>query len=382
MAGTPELIGGMNRQLILSHLQKQGPSTRGDLSRALGLSFPSVSANLETLLQRGMVTTRVLESAPGGGRRPAQYAYNAQWGNISAVDLGRHRVRLMVCDALGNRLASGAFIPEEGAVPVPEQVLSRFLALLEEAGVPRDKVKLVSFGIPGLLDPETGHQVFAPFLHPSLRRHRMDLYFEEKLGLKTCIQNSVNLAAIAEKWQGAGVNRRNIVYVDLAVGLGSALILNGDLYDGHSGAAGEIGYMLPGVAHRRKAFEEEGVLEKFLSAYELQRKIAGRSPGGTVEGLIAGEDAALAPLLEELKAHYAMTLVNLAAVVNPEVIISGGGVGKALATLHGDFLEAALKAHVPYPPRLLPAQLDGNASVLGAVAYALRLLHNDASHYL
>lgn len=382
MAGKPELIGGMNRQLILSHLQKQGPGTRGDLSRALGLSFPAVSANLETLLQRGMVTSRVLSSAPGGGRRPTLYAYNPQWGNIAAVDLGRHRVRLMACDALGNRLAADAFIPEEGAQPVPEQILARFLALLGDAGVPLNKVKLVSFGIPGLLDPETGRQVFAPFLHPTLREHRMDLYFREKLGLSTCIQNSVNLAAIAEKWQGAGMNCRDIVYVDLAVGLGSALILNGDLYDGHSGAAGEIGYMLPGVAHRRQDFEEEGVLEKFLSAYELQRKIAARSAGGTVEGLIAGEDGALAPLLDELKAYYAMTLVNLAAVINPEVIISGGGVGKALAARHGDYLEAELKAHVPYPPRLLPAQLDGNASVLGAVAYALRLLHDDASHYL
>lgn len=387
IAGKPEILGEMNKKLILDHLQKNGPQSRADLSRALGLSFPAVSTNMESLLEKKLVSVcrDACGAESGIGRKPVVFEYNQGWGYVMGIDLGRHRIRMMICDAVGTVIKTSSFATSDDKMEIFAMIDERFEGLLRGSGVPLEKLKHISIGVPGILNEETDQLTLVPFLNEALRSIRIDTYLRNKYSIATSLKNSVNLAAIAEKWQGAGVGYSDIIYVDSAVGLGSALILNGSLVNGFNGAAGEIGYMLPDIALSRESYDEEGALEKILSGKRIQQHMVSQShlSQASARDLFEGDNQAMwQPYLSDIRKYFAQTLVNLAAVVNPEVIIVGGGLGNALVRHNQGYFESFLRAHVPFPPKLLPSKLDENASVLGAVAVGLRQLHDDPAYFV
>lgn len=368
MVGKPELLAEMNKKLILDYLRKCGPQSRAELSRSLGLSFPSVSTNVEALLDGGLIRVReaTANEEIGAGRKPVLFEYNADWGYVVSIDLGRYRVRMMVCNAAGTELKTVSFHLrglQDGEVM--NEIDRQFCDLLLQTNIPMEKVCCVCVGMPGIVNAKTGGLDAAPFLNQVLRTQRVDIHLAQKYNLKTCTGNSVNFAAIAEKWQGAGVEYSDIVYLDGAVGIGSAIIIGGNLVTGHNGAAGEVGYMLTDPAYRRETFNEIGPLEALFYR-----------PGAARDTML--EDGTLSEEeIKKIRDYFAMAMVNLAAVVNPEVIIVGGGFGQAMMKRFGRYFEEYLKAHVPYVPRLIRSELDGNAAVMGAAAYALRLMHDE-----
>lgn len=381
VVGKPEMLAEMNKKLILDYLRKCGPQSRAELSRNLGLSFPSISANVESLLESNLITVvegNVSEEV-GAGRKPILFRYNSEWGYVVSIDLGRSCVRMMACNVGGGELAKISFhLDQFREDQILEEIDRHFLQLLEQTGVPLEKVFCVSIAMPGILDERTGRLEAAPFLSERLRSNRVDTFLSQKYGLRTFIGNAVNFAAIAEKWQGVGVEYSDIVYVDCAVGIGSALILDGKLITGFNGAAGEIGYMIPGIAFCRKTYDEEGVLEKLLAGCEVERRLAMLSQGSNGQDPFAGSEQMQRKLyLEDIRNYLAMTLVNLVAVINPEIVIVGGGLGRFLMKTEKAFFEEFLRAHVPYVPKLENSTLDENAALLGAAAYALRLVHDE-----
>jgi predicted NBD/HSP70 family sugar kinase len=240
-----------------------------------------------------------------------------------------------------------------------------------------------SIGIPGIVDELEGKHRLAPFMEP-LKNMRIDTYMKEKYKIHTVCGNSVDFGAIGEKWKGAGQKYKNIIYVNYGIGLGSALILNGELYCGANGAAGEVGYMLPGMDFKRLRYDEEGTMEKLVAGLELERRIATETnqPYKTLKDLFEcdSEEKLLGSnLISDIKNLIGLLLVNLVSVINPQVIILGGGIGKQLALRYTDYFEEFLSAHVPYVPLIVPTILDEKANLLGAVAYALSFIHKDYS---
>ena len=378
--GKPELLAGINQRLILDDLRKLGPRSRADLSRDLGLSFPSVSSNVETLLAQGFITVQEADTREEGasGRKPIRYAYNASWGYVVAVDLGRSHIRMMVCDMTGRPLNTSEFaLRNVSEDALPKKIDNLFERLLADAQVELEKVRCVNVAMPGILNTETQQLEAAPFLNRAIRQQRVDKHLEAKYGVRTCAGNAVNCAAIAEKWQGAGIHYSDIVYVDCSVGVGSAIILNGELVTGFNGAAGEIGYMLPGLPFRRAAYEEVGVLEKILASAEIERRMNLISNGSaSVRDLFSDEDF-WAPCLEDIRNYLALALVNITAMINPEIIIVGGRFGQVLMSHYADYFREVLKAHVPFTPKLAKAALDDRAVLLGGAGYALRLVRDE-----
>jgi predicted NBD/HSP70 family sugar kinase len=142
--------------------------------------------------------------------------------------------------------------------------------------------------------------------------------------------------------------------------------------------------MLPGMDFKRLRYDEEGTMEKLVAGLELERRIATETnqPYKTLkdlfecdsEGKLLGSN-----LISDIKNLIGLLLVNLVSVINPQVIILGGGIGKQLALRYTDYFEEFLSAHVPYVPLIVPTILDEKANLLGAVAYALSFIHKDYS---
>lgn len=380
--GKPELLGEMNKTLILDYLRKNGPKSRADIKRALGLSFPTVSTNVVDLIESRMII-EMGNSDNAIGRKATLLEFNSNLGYVLGVDIGRTNIHMMVCDLSGGIIytASSEKVTQQTVEAFLEQVDSEFERVLLGAGINRDALLYISIGIPGIVDEKEGKHRLAPFMEPLLDI-RLDLYMNEKYGIPTVCSNGVDFGAIGEKWKGAGRNYQNIVYINYGIGIGSALILNGELYSGSNGAAGEVGYMLPGIHFQRDTFDEEGVMEKLISGFELERRVVlqNNMPYSGIKELFSRKDDQDSPgavLVNEVKEHVGLMLVNLVSLINPEIIILGGGIGRQFAVNYSDYFKNFLGAHVPYVPNIVPTELGDNANLLGAVAYALRNLHRD-----
>jgi len=125
-------------------------------------------------------------------------------------------------------------------------------------------------------------------------------------------------------------------------------------------------------------------MEKLIAGLELERRIVLQNdlPYSDVKDFLSREEEQSFPgaeLVNEIKKYIGLLMVNLVSVINPEVIILGGGIGKHFAVKYHDYFQDFLAAHVPYVPLLVPPSLDEKANLLGAVAYALRNLHSDYS---
>jgi len=380
--GKPELLSEMNKKLILDYLRKEGPKSRADVKRKLGLSFPTVSTNVKDLIEGNMIL-EIGISDNAMGRKGTLLKFNSKMGYVLGIDMGRSHIRMMICDISGDVICSSVSdqFTQKTTQGVLDQIDDEFERILQKGCISKNNLLYISIGIPGIVDEIEGKHRLAPFIE-IFKDIRIDTYMREKYQIKTLCGNSVDFGAIGEKWKGAGKEYKNIIYLDYGIGIGCSLILNGELYTGRNGAAGEVGYMLPGIQFERYEYDEEGVMEKLIAGSELEKRMITQNNlpytsikelfERDIEGQFVGSE-----LILEIKKYIGILLVNLVSIINPEVIIIGGGIGKQLALKYADYFEHYLRAYVPYVPQIVPTKLDDKANLLGAVAYALRNIHEE-----
>lgn len=381
-SGNPEKIGEMNRQLILDCVRKHGPLSRADLQRILNISFPAISANVKRLLEGGYL----LEAGSGGnklGRKSTLLQFNAARAHVIGVDLGRSQIRAMLADLDGSELnyhkeplACSASEDQK----LEDRLSEMFSLMMESSGVRPESVECIAIGFPGVPDKTRNRLLIAPFMTPP------DLSaIEENLRVlcpnaSILMENAVNYGAIGEKWHGAARDYRDIAYINYGVGIGAALVLNGALYHGANGAAGEIGFMLPDTRHARDSFDEQGVLETLISGRYISRMLTDRGLDADIREILnrsAPGEANYDDIVQRIVDYIGCVLVNITAVFNEEIIVLGGGLSDSLSETFIPVWKDMLARHVPFVPEIVVSQLHSRANVLGAIAAAIRNV-NDA----
>ncbi len=217
---------------------------------------------------------------------------------------------------------------------------------------------------------------------------------EERLDASTVIDNDANAAALGEALFGAGRGQRNLLYVNVGTGIGAGVVLNGRLYHGQHGMAGEIGHVTVAPDGPLCPCGKRGCLEAVAAgrAIGLRGQAAARAePGaaGRVLALAGGDAEAISgthvlaaasegdPLagriVDETAAYLGLALGNVANVLDPAMIIVGGGVGEAGERLFGPLREAVRRHLLPSmpAPEVVPAALGYDAGIVGALALAL-----------
>jgi glucokinase len=278
---------------------------------------------------------------------------------------------------------------------VLRQIRMAYQALVKRAEAGPDSRPLaVSLAIAGAIDLNNGVVTESPNL-PQWQDVPLRSMVEEALGLQTFMINDANAAALGEHTHGAGRGTRNMVFITVSTGIGGGLIINGDLYQGCNGAAGEIGHMVIDVDGPLCGCGNYGCLEALASGTAIARDAADRIALGTYSsipkftnsgGTITAAAVAAAakqgdPLANEIvsrAAHYlGMGLVSVVNVFNPEMVVIGGGVAQM-----GDMLlnparqvvrENAFRIAAD-AAQIVQAQLGARAGVVGASTYAWRQL--------
>ena len=232
-----------------------------------------------------------------------------------------------------------------------------------------------TIGSPGVFDPSRGLVEMAPNL-PGWGRHGIVEAVRAQLGTNVTFENDVNLAALGECARGHGRDVDNFVYLWVGTGIGIGIVLDGRLYRGGSGAAGEIGYLPIGpwdphdrTTRRRGAFEEAAAAGGIVRTAQ-QLGMGGSLTAESVFAAARRGDPSAARAVEAEAGLIAVGIATIAPVLDPDAVILGGGVGRS-GDLLLDPIERELRSLSPFRPRILLSALGEDAVLHGAIATAL-----------
>ncbi|MDQ2943446.1 MAG: ROK family protein [Candidatus Dormibacteraeota bacterium] len=351
---------------VLRLLRAAGPMSRAEIARRISISKPTASALVETLIRNGLILES--QSAPAGnGRPPFLLHYRPDAWHLAAVDIGASNVRVAVADALGElqTVVRDSVVASRSAGDLVGQVEAMLADAVGQSNIAFDSLLTVSVGVPGVVTPESGHITHSPNF-PELENVDLASALANSLGLEVLLENDVNLAAIGERWRGAGQGIDNFVFLAIGTGLGAGMILAGELYSGRAGRAGEVGY-LPAPTGALEATVSGAAL---AAAYSERTGTKVADAQTVFEAMQKGNQDATA-CVEDLLVDLAWVCAVLSSSLDPDKIVLGGGVGVHLAGLT-ERIAIEAKRYSPIVAPIEVSALDEDAPLLGAVAVGLR----------
>lgn len=379
--GKPTLLKEINSRLLLRAIRDKGPVSRPQLSEMTSLSLPTVNARVKRLIEAEFVreaghTARHTRSQ--GGKSAGLVEFNGKYGYVAGIDIGGHQVSLaVVADLTGDVVARERRVLEQpvDAEKVLEMIWASLDPTLAKEGIEASDLMAVGLSVPGAVDPIT-KEVTAVANVPGWAEAELTDRLSERLGRPLVIENNVNAAMEGERWLGAARGVRDAVFVAIGAGLGSGILMDGRIRSGWRGAAGEIGFQrdlqddtpLQGVSGPlERAVSGRSIAARYRQlAEDTEKKVTARI---VFESADHGDFTAQR-VVHEVTSMLAGGIVNLCAVLAPELVILGGGVAGAGEQLVAPVRQRLEKA-LPYPPRLVLSELGDEASVLGAVRFAL-----------
>src|ERR1700733_2417501 len=376
-AARPQLIRAMNEQFLLGHIRDLGQVSRADLARLSGLSKPTVPQALAAVERAGLV--REAGQRTGlPGRSARLYEVRPEAGFVLGLDIGHLYVRGALSDLAGGILASSAARSRASSVRGRVAELIRLAdELCSAAGVPRASLTQTVIGSPGVYDPRRNSMALTGGL-PGWDRPAVLADLRAAFGQSLVVENDVDAAALAERAHGHGQATDNFAFVSVGSGIGMGLVVNGRLHRGTHGVAGEISFLPmsggtgsdPGDARRR------GPLEAAASAPAVVRAARRAGMRGQVsarrgfEGGAAGAARAAAVVAGEAEL-VARVLCCVVTIVDPALIVLGGGVGQAPG--FAALVTRELEQIAPVMPEVRVSALGSDVVVHGCLAAGAEL---------
>jgi predicted NBD/HSP70 family sugar kinase len=368
--GTPSLLREMNVRAALALLVDHGPLSRAELARLTGLSKVTAGQLLARLGELGLAE---VVGARSGARGPNAELHGivASAAYVVGLDVGPTGLTASACDLLGNEGPRvRVTVPRRGPKGDPGlTVPTAVQRALDAASVPRGRLRAVVIGVPGLVTPERGDVGFSFDLPRWGDGVRADL--TARLGVPVTIDNDVNLAAVAEQRDGAARGVSDFVLLWVGRGIGSAIVMGGEVHRGASGAAGELGYLpVPGVElPRHISRRDKGAFQRLAGEEALLE--AARQHGVTAKSLPAAIGSGDPGLLDDVAHRLAVGVAAVCAVVDPGLVVLSGPVALAGGAELCERVAQAVGAIAPVHPRVALADLGEAAVLRGAHLVAL-----------
>src|SRR6266536_70033 len=365
-AARPQLIRALNEQLLLSHIRQLGPCSRADLARLSGLSKPTVSLALVNVERSGLV--RIAGQRTGvPGRSARLYEVRPDAGFVLGLDIGLQYLRGALADLTGEIRANTSARARASSMTGRVAELIRLAdALCAEAGVDRSAVTQTVIGSPGVYDPRRNAMALTGQL-AGWSRPAVLAGLREAFGQDLVVENDVDAAALAEQAHGHGREFASFAFVWIGTGIGMGLVLDGRLHRGVHGAAGEIAFMP--ISEGRGTDEVDarrrGALEASASASAVVR--AARR---VFTAAARGDEHAAAIVAQEARL-VAKAICSVVTVVDPELVVLGGGIGQAPGFAAA--VTEELRRLAPVLPEVRVSALGTDAVVDGCLASGAEL---------
>lgn len=381
IGATTRIVSEVNKTAIVQTLQTQGPLTLQQLREETGLSPATVNRIVDRLRSDDLIIDAGAATS-SGGRPPRLLGFNSRRHSVIAIDIGARKISGNIFDLQGNHLSphtTVVSIDQNGpdtASEAFEQVAQLCHELFDLAAAQGSPARAIGIGVPGMVRSDSGIVQFAP----SVQWWDLPLasLLAERLGIPVVVENDVNLIALAEHRFGAARGCTNSVTFAIGTGVGAGVIINGEVYRGSLGGAGEVGYMLMDVDSLQRPWPGFGDLESRVSGRTLVEQV--RETIGSQESelthprdalaiLRAGDDQ-VEKLFKEFLDYIAMAVANISVVLNPEVVVFAGGAGVEIVEGLIPHVRARLQGRIPLVPQLRATEVK-DVELIGASQVAI-----------
>jgi predicted NBD/HSP70 family sugar kinase len=367
--------------------------SRADIARLTGLSRSTVSEIITTLLPSGLIA-EVGDGPSRGGRRPIILDFQDEAHLLLGVDMGATHVAACLTDLRGKVFAwhhrdHPVRTDPEGTGALILELCDKCLAAKKGA---RQKLLGIGMAVPAPVDPRAPERLSGIVL-PSWRGHPgIDGLFAG-YGVPIFVDNDANLGALAEYWWGAGRGVENFAYLKLATGIGSGHMIRGRIYRGATGVAGEIGHVSVDPQGPQCVCGNRGCLATYVGSEALVARAEAllldspdsslRNGGVTVTAI---EDAALsddplaAKVVEEAAGYLGIVIAGVLNLMNPAMVILGGGLSRLDERLLNPLRETVLRRTLVNSiaaSEIRTSDLGPQDIAIGAATYVLQNALND-----
>ncbi len=367
-----------NKRVILDMIRfTPGGISRSEIARQMDLTRAAISTIIADLESQGLVHA-VTEGPTTGGRRPVLLEINPHRGFVLGIDMGATHLGMVVTD-LAAHVINEIEVPfsiSDGPRDCIPRLEGQVKHLLENSGIDLAHLHAIGIGVPGPVVVEAG-SVGAPPIMPGWDGYPIRANLQSMWGVPVSLGNDAELGALGEWAAGAGRGARNLVYIKVGSGVGAGLLLDGEIYRGTTGCAGEIGHIAIMESGPVCTCGNRGCLEAVAGGWAIARqareavKSGKRTQLSVLEpGLITARDVAAAArmgdlvaqqIITEAGAHLGVAIASLVNLVNPSMVVVGGGVAQL-----GDLLLEPIRSAVRVRSLRSAAQaVRINAAVLG-----------------
>jgi glucokinase-like ROK family protein len=392
-------VKNFNKHAVIDLIRfTPGGISRVELARQLNLTRAAITSIVNDLQSDGVV--REVESFPVGGRKPIVLEINPGLGYVVGVDMGATHVTLILADFSARQIQE-MHMPLDinlGPQVCLNQVDSYMRSLLQSSGLTLDEIKAVGAGVPGPIVTEAG-MVSGPPIMPGWDGFPIRDTLQDRWNCPVSLNNDAELGALGEWAYGAGRGERDLAYIKVGTGIGAGMLLDGQIYTGVTGSAGEIGHITLEENGPVCQCGNRGCLEALAGGRAIaQRAIEAIHRGqrtllsekSPVEAIAAQDvisaarrgDLFAQQVVAEAGAHLGTAIASLVNLFNPGLVVIGGGVAQI-----GDLLLDPIRRTVQQRSlrvasravRITAALLGRRSSGMGAVVQALSMILHQAA---
>ncbi len=388
---TAQNVKYLNRHVVIDMIRfTPGGITRADLARTLGLTRAALTIIVNDLAEVGLV--REVEAHHAGGRKPIVLEINPELGYVVGIDMGAAHITLILADSAGREIqvVDAPLNIREGPQVCLAQTDMHLKILLEKSGLSLDRIKAIGVGVPGPIVSEAG-MVSGPPIMPGWDGFPIRDHLQGMWNCQVSLNNDSDLGALGEWAYGAARGERNVAYIKVGTGIGCGLLLNGQIYHGATGSAGEIGHITIDENGPMCQCGNRGCLEAIAGGNAIAQRAKDMIKKGqrtqlaeniSPENLSYMDVIAAArrgdlfaqQLVVDAGGHLGTAVAGLVNLFNPGMGVIGGGVAQIgdlfiepiRRAVHQRSLRVASRA-----VRITVAVLGRRSSGMGAIVQAL-----------
>lgn len=380
------LMKDYNKQLVLRTIQKYGPISRAEIANRIELSKPSVSEIVSILIEEEWINEKV-PKVKVRGRQPIPLEINKHKKLIIGLEIGAYSNKIVVTNLKANILEEIEISHEKNPIHIIEDLGSRINQIVSQYKQSNIDVLGIGVGMHGLVDTDTGKNIFAPNL--GWRNVEIKSILEKLTGLQVLVDNDCNSSALAEMWFGQGKDENNFITVLVDYGVGASVINEGKIFKGSHYVTGQIGHVTIDSDGALCSCGNYGCLETKTSETAILRsvkrnlKLGGMSTLQTLysdidnitiddfyEAVNAGDELSLSiarDVARNLGAGFSI-LINL---FGPKFIILGGSLTKisdVILPIISDVIQLKVLGEDAKETPIKSSVLGGNLYTIGAAS--------------
>ena len=339
---------------IIAHMALNGECTLSELTKELHISVPTITKLVQELVSENIVTDLGKVETPGG-RRPNVFGLASSAIYFAGVNIGRDEMSFLISD-LQNNIVKEESCPDFELQDRPqclEKICSKIEQFIESCGVDRSKILGMGVSISGRVNPDTGRS----YRYFTSSEESLSQIIETRIGIRVLLENDTRARCYAEYTTSKAQNERDLLYLHLGRGLAIGIVMDGKLYYGKSGFAGEFGHIPFFDNEIICACGKKGCLETEVSGIAIEEKFRKLVSQGVntilrdkynanepirIDDIIEAakrDDNLSIELIEEVGEKAGKAVAFLINTFNPEAVIVGGNLAEA-----GDYLMLPLKS--------------------------------------